>query len=438
MNKFLNFFLFLIVLFIVNCSFDKKTGFWTKTKKITEAEKIEYKIKEVFVEEKAFEKELNSNLKINLSAKLINQSFINNFDNNNGRVNYNGNLKNISRYKFSKIEDFNEFEPEIVFNKDNIIFFDNKGTILKFSSSSKLLWKKNYYSKSEKKLNPILFLASNNNTLIVADNVSKYYAIDINSGELLWTKNNSSPFNSQVKIFKDKFFVIDFENVLKCFSLSDGKEIWKVKTEKSFIKSQKKLSLIIINDVVYFNNSVGDISAVNINNGNLLWQTPTRSSTVIDSNIFLKTSDLIADINTILFSNNQNEFYSLDLATGVLNWKQKINSSLRPTLIDNLIFSVSQEGFLFVIEKNSGNIIRVTDIFNQFKIKKRPKIKPVGFIVGSENIYLTTNHGKLIIIDVLTGKPTSILRIDNDKISRPFVLNQNLYIIKENSVIRLN
>ena len=438
MNKFLNFFLFLIVLFIVNCSFDKKTGFWTKTKKITEAEKIEYKIKEVFVEEKAFEKELNSNLKINLSAKLINQSFINNFDNNNGRVNYNGNLKNISRYKFSKIEDFNEFEPEIVFNKDNIIFFDNKGTILKFSSSSKLLWKKNYYSKSEKKLNPILFLASNNNTLIIADNVSKYYAIDINSGELLWTKNNSSPFNSQVKIFKDKFFVIDFENVLKCFSLSDGKEIWKVKTEKSFIKSQKKLSLIIINDVVYFNNSVGDISAVNINNGTLLWQTPTRSSTVIDSNIFLKTSDLIADINTILFSNNQNEFYSLDLATGVLNWKQKINSSLRPTLIDNLIFSVSQEGFLFVIEKNSGNIIRVTDIFNRFKIKKRPKIKPVGFIVGSENIYLTTNHGKLIIIDVLTGKPTSILRIDNDKISRPFVLNQNLYIIKENSVIRLN
>ncbi len=438
MNKFLNFFLFLIILFVTNCSFDKKTGFWTKTKKISEAEKIEYKIKEVFVEEKALEKELNPNLKINLSAKLIKRSFINNFDNNNGRVNYNGNLKSISRYKFSKIEDFNEFEPEIVFNKDNVIFFDNKGTILKFNSSSKLLWKKNYYSKSEKKLNPILFLASNNNTLVVADNVSKYYAIDINSGELLWTKNNSSPFNSQVKIFKDKFFVIDFENVLRCFSLKDGKEIWKVKTEKSFIKSQKKLSLIIINDVVYFNNSIGDISAININNGNLIWQTPTRSGTVIDSNIFLKTSDLIADSNTILFSNNQNEFYSLDLATGVLNWKQKINSSLRPTLIDDLIFSVSQEGFLFVIEKKSGNIIRVTDIFNRFKIKKRAKIKPIGFIVGSENIYLTTNHGKLIIIDVLTGKPTSLLKIDNDKISRPFVLNENLYIIKENSVIRLN
>ena len=440
MSKFINFFIFLFLSLLLtsSCSFDKKTGFWTKTKKISQKEKIEFKIKEIFFEEKVLDKEFNAGLKINLSAKLINNSFVNNFDNNNGRVNYNGNLKNISRYKFSKIEDFNKFEPEIVFDEDNIIFFNNKGSILKFNNSSKLIWRKNYYSKSEKKLNPILFLARNKNVLVVADNTSKYYAIDINSGELLWARNNSSAFNSQVKIYKDRFFVIDFENVLKCFSIKDGKEIWQVRTEKSFIKSQKKLSLIIINDVVYFNNSVGDISAVNINNGTLLWQTPTRGSVVLDEQIFLKTSDIIADNNTILFSNNKNEFFSLDLTTGILNWTQKINSSLRPTLIDNLIFSVSLEGFLFILDKKSGNIIRTTDVFKQFKIKKRSKIKPVGFIVGSENIYLTTNHGKLIIINVSTGQPISLLKIDSGKISRPFVLNQNLYIIKENSIIRLN
>ena len=83
------------------------------------------------------------------------------------------------------------------------------------------------------------------------------------------------------------------------------------------------------------------------------------------------------------------------------------------------------EGFLVVIESRQGNIIRVTDIFRQFKKKKRSKIKPVGFIVGSKNIYLTTSHGRLIIIDITTGKPTSVLKIDNDKISRPFVLNKN-------------
>ena len=428
--------IFLLFFLITNCSLDKKTGLWTKTKKIEEKEKI--KIKELFKEEKALETELNSGLKINLSAKLINNSFVNNFDNNNGRINYNGNLKSISKYKFSKIDNFNQFEPEIVFDKNNVIFFDNKGSIVKFDNSSKLIWKKNYYSKSEKKLKPILFFANNKDTLIVADNISKYYALNIHTGELLWTKNNSAPFNSQVKIYKDKIFVIDFENILRCYSIKDGTEIWRVKTEKSFIKSQKKLSLIIVGNKVYFNNSIGDISAVDIKSGNLLWQIPTQSSAIYEDAFFLKTSDLIANNNTILFSNNKNEFFSLDIKTGAINWKQKINSNLRSTLVDNIIFSISMEGFLFVVDNRSGNIIRITDIFRQFKTKKRLKIKPVGFIVGSENIYLTTDNGKLMIIDIKSGRATSILKIDNGKISRPFVLNQNLFIIKENSIIRLN
>ena len=73
-----------------------------------------------------------------------------------------------------------------------------------------------------------------------------------------------------------------------------------------------------------------------------------------------------------------------------------------------------------------------------FQNKKRSKINPVGFFVGKRNIYLTIDNGKLLVVDINTGKTKSILKIDNEKISRPFVLNQNLYIIKKNSIIKLN
>ena len=55
----------------------------------------------------------------------------------------------------------------------DIIFFDNKGSILKFDKNSKLIWKKNYYTKSEKKLKPILQFANDDNTVIVTDNIAK-------------------------------------------------------------------------------------------------------------------------------------------------------------------------------------------------------------------------------------------------------------------------
>ena len=67
----------------------------------------------------------------------------------------------------------------MVFDQNNLIFFDNKGSILKFDQFSKLIWKKNYYKKSEKKLKPLLHMASHENYLIVTDNLAKYYVIDI-------------------------------------------------------------------------------------------------------------------------------------------------------------------------------------------------------------------------------------------------------------------
>ncbi len=433
MTRFITVFLFF---FILGCSFDRNSKFWTQTEKVQKEEIKKYE--EIFPKEDALRKEFNSNLKIKLSSKVNNNSNTNNFLNNDRRLNFDGNLKKSSRFKFKKIKNLHQYQPEISFHKNNLIFFDNKGSILKFDEDSKLIWKKNYYSKSEKKLNPILNIVNNGKNIIIADNIAKYYMLDVKTGDLIWTKNNLAPINSQVKIYKDKFFIVDFSNTLRCFSLKNGEELWNVQTENSLIRSQKKLSIVIINDKLFFNNSIGDISAVDINKGELLWQLATQSSLIYESAFSLKTSDIISDKNSLFFSNNKNEFFSIDTKTGSFNWKNKINSSLRSTLVDQYIFSISLEGYLIVTEKNSGNIIRVTDIFKNIKEKKRSKIRPTGFILGLSKIYLSTSNGRLIVIDIDTGKPISTLKIDNEKISRPFVSNKNLFVIKDKAIIKLN
>ena len=427
--------LFLIFLLILNCSLDKKSGFWTQKEKIQVEKNLI--IKELFEKENALNNEFNANVKIQLKSKPQSNNFNNNL-NNSGRVNFNGNLENKSKFKFSNIDNFDQFEPEIIFDKNNIIFFDNKGSLLKFDNSSKLIWKNNFYHKSEKKLNPKLFFGAYKETLIIVDNLAKYYAVNLKTGKLIWSKTNSAPFNSQIKVYKDVFFVTDYENVLRCFSIKNGDEIWRVDTESTFIKSQKKLSLVLVEDKIIFNNSVGDISAVNVNTGDMIWQTPTQDSSIYENSFLLQTSDLVANKNSILMSNNKNEFFSISVDTGTINWQNKINSNVRPSVIDNLVFTVTIEGFLVVIDNDTGNIIRITNIFDRLKKRKKSNTKPVGFIVGTNNIYLTTDNGLLIIIEILSGRSSSILKIDNEKISRPFVVNKNLFIIKDNAIIKLN
>ena len=170
----------------------------------------------------------------------------------------------------------------------------------------------------------------------------------------------------------------------------------------------------------------------------MIWQIPTQSSLALDAGFFLKTSDIVVEKNALFFSNNQNEFFSLDAQTGNLNWKQEINSNLRPVIINDLIFTVTLEGYLVIVEKNSGNIVRSNYLLNQFKKKKRPDIEPTGFIIGNKNIYLSNNIGRLSVIDIATGVTRNILKIDNKKISRPAIFNKNLYIISNNSIIKLD
>jgi len=364
------FFLFFILL--NNCSFNSKSKFWTKEKNIKQEIKKPIK-KTIYVLDDVVQKELNISLKIKLTKTQLNYEKTNR--NNNSINKYLGNLDKISKFNFSKIDYFDQYEPEIIFEKENVIFFDNKGSIIKFDKNSNLIWKKNYYTKHEIKSNPFLFFSRHENTLIIIDTVSKYYALDANNGKLLWSFYNNAPFISDVKIENEKIFVVDSNNVLKCFSLKDGSPIWEYKSDSSTIKSSKKISIAIDGDKVLFNNSVGDISAVDINSGNLIWITPTANKLNLIQPYLLKISDLVIHDSSVVFSNNNHEFLSIDINTGFINWTQKINTYIRPAIVNDLIFTVTLDGFLVIIDNPTGNIIRVTDVFDQFKKKKKIKKK---------------------------------------------------------------
>ena len=426
--------LIIALTFLNQCSLNENSRIWKDKEKKLEAQK---NIKKVFLEDKKITTEFNQELKLDLSIIKFNNKITDN-KNNYGSQNYEGLIDKIGNYKFSKFEDINQLNFKPIFLEDGLIFFDKKGSIIRYNDKTKVLWKKNHYSKSEKKLRPKLDFIQDGENLLITDSIAKYYSVNINSGELNWSKNNIYPFNSDIKKHKNKIFVIDYKNTLRCFNISDGNECWNLKTEDSFTISNSKFSLIVINDKVIFSNSIGDITAVDIETGVIIWQLPTQSSSIINETYNFKISELVSDGNSIIFSNNKNEFHSIDVKTGTINWINEINSNITPIITGNLIFTISNEGYLIVIEKNKGNIIRVTDLFKYYKLKERKKIKPVGFAIGNTNLYLTNTDGKMIVVDLNLGVVKRVEKVSGDFISRPFIVNDNIFVIKNGSIIQYN
>ena len=427
MNKFL----YIIFIFILSCSLNSNSAFWSKSKKL----KTDKKISRILFEDlKPNENEFNPKLKVNLPIKVSN---INHNYNNNGFSAEQISGKNFSKYKFTKIENFSGFEPEILVDTENLYFFDNKGSIIKFNKDSKLQWKKNYYSKSDKKNNPILFLASEKNDLFIADTNANYYLLNKDNGNLKWKKKHSSSFNSQIKIKDEKILIVDMENTLRCFSIKSGELLWSAPTQLTVVSSQKKQSLVLVKNLVIFTNSIGDLTAVDSNNGEIIWQTPTQ---VLGGgqHITLRNSEIVSDGETIFISNNNNEFFALDVRTGVIKWKQQINSEIRPVVVSNYIVTISNEGLLIIINKNDGNILRINNILKNLKKKKRKEYYPVGFVISDNKIYLTTLNGRLFIINFSDVSIYKVIKLDKEKLLTPVYFNKELYIAKDNSIIRIN
>ena len=421
--------IFFSLILISNCSFNSNSRIWNDQK--NEIEQNE-NIVEIFGTKEVATKEFNSNISIDFSDTAPQNLKYNNF----GSYDYKARLEKVEGYRFSKFNSLDGLNSKPLFLKDGLIYFDKKGALLRFDQNSKVIWKNNFYSKSEKKLNPILSLALDENNLVIVDNISKVYSVNLNTGELNWSKNNPYPFNSEIKIHNESFFAIDFNNTLRCFKIIDGSECWNLATESSFTISNTDYSLAIIDNQVIFNNSIGDITAVDISSGLIIWQLPTQSSNIINQTYNFKFSNLVSDGKSIFFSNNRNEFYSVDIKTGSLNWKNDISSKLTPIILDEFILTISEDGHLFTIQKEQGNILRINDIYTLYKAKKRKDIKPEGFVIANNKIFLTNNNGHLIVINLKTGKIEQIKKIAREKISKPYIFNQHLYLVKNGTIVK--
>ena len=431
MNRLL---IFIISLFFLNnCSLNENSRIWKNKKDNSTNPK---NIKKIFSEKKIIT-QFNQELKLDLANVKINNKIVDN-QNNYGFQDYSGSIDKVGNYKFSKLDDVNELNFKPVFLNDGLIFFDKKGSIIRYDNNQKILWKKNHYSKLEKKLKPKLNFVLVDQNLLITDSISKYYSINVNSGELIWSKNNIYPFNSEIKRSKNKIFVVDYKNTLRCYNINDGSECWSLPTEDSFTISSSNFSLIIDGELIIFTNSIGDVTAVDVDSGLITWQLPTQSSSIINETYNFKVSKLVSDNESIYFSNNKNEFYSIDVKTGTTNWINEINSNLTPIISGNLIFTVSNEGYLHVIEKNNGNIIRISDLYLDYKIKKRKNVKPIGFAIGDKKLYLTNTDGKMIIVDLNLGKVIGVEKIAGNFTSRPFIFNQSLFVIRNGSIIQYN
>ncbi len=185
-------------------------------------------------------------------------------------------------------------------------------------------------------------------------------------------------------------------------------------------------------DVIIIDSS-GELIKVNGNNGKIYWSLNTLNSILADATDFFKSSEIVIANSDIIFS-TKSSFFSFNLDDGFMNWEQSLSTVGTPIVNRKNIFSVTENGYFVIMNRETGKIISSNNILKILKRKKQAT-KITGFIMGSGKIYSVTLNGYLIISSAISGKVESFKKIGDQITSAPIINNGKLYILTKDSRI---
>ena len=89
--------------------------------------------------------------------------------------------------------------------------------------------------KKFKKYKKRLFIVLDNQKIYVSDNLEIYlYALDYKKQKVIWAKNFGIPFRSNIKIFGNKIFLANQDNIIYCVDALTGEKILGIRHNKYF------------------------------------------------------------------------------------------------------------------------------------------------------------------------------------------------------------
>jgi outer membrane protein assembly factor BamB len=156
-------------------------------------------------------------------------------------------------------------------------------------------------------------------------------------------------------------------------------------------------------------------------------------STLAHATDFFKSSEIVIVDENIFFSSKLS-FFSYNLNTGQINWKQEVSSIGVPIVDGKNIFIQTKNGYFVIIDKDTGKIISSANILKILK-KQKQSTSITGFIMGSGKIYSVTSNGYLIVSSPVSGKVEYFKKIGDPVISTPIINDGKLYILTKNSRI---
>ena len=312
------------------------------------------------------------------------------------------NIWSIRPHKYEsdiQIDDKNKTPQTYTLYGDTIFVLDDNGVLSAYHlETNKLYWQKKFSFKKTI-LSPYI-KAVDGVVVIGVDNM--VYGVDTTSGGIAWSRNLPDGINSHISARKGIALFQSDAYASYAIDIKNGDILWRHQARKNAVSYAHTASLHLRGDNAYVVYPLGDIYALDLKTGRVLWAKSLGMPIfAIDANILGSYTDEIVVVGENIYIGSGNGIvYALNHKNGAALWSKTISSNVNMTAVGKVLYIVGKDSVVRAVSANHGDVFWSVNL-NEIVKRAETSILYTHFYKGK--IILFTKMGEIIMLSIDTG-----------------------------------
>ena len=233
-----------------------------------------------------------------------------------------------------------------------------------------------------------------------------------------------------------RVFSVSDDNELFAFDADTGEVLW---TYQGIIESARMLtapSPAVIDDTVIAPFASGELVALRVQNGGVLWQDALSSAgqlTPLASLNDIASGPVIAD-GFVVATAQSGVISAFDLRTGQRIWTQPAGSLGFPLVAGDFVYSATTEGEVICLSKLDGTVVWIQQLKSFKNEKKRKKrIAWAGPILAGDRLMVMSSQGQAVVLNPYDGSIINEFKVGDDVFVAPVIANETVYVLTDSA-----
>ena len=336
-----------------------------------------------------------------------------------------------------------EIMAPAVADNNRIFVLDGESTVTAVDSTTgAVAWRVNVHPEGRERDGFGGGVAVGGGKVFVASGYRTMSALDQATGAVLWTSPVEVPIHGAPTVSGTRVYVVDVENQLYAFNVETGLQDWSYRGIPEPARTMRASSPAVTGDTVIAPFSSGEVVALRASTGQSVWQQvlSRTSRTSALSEIRDIAARPVISRGMVYAISHSGVLAAMDIRSGAPKWTLPIGGVSAPLPVGEVVYVVSKEGELTVVNRDSG-LVYWTRNLNEGRVRKEGGlfgffdhiVRPswTGPILASNRLVLANSEGEVVAFDPKTGELLSTIKVGAPVYVAPSAYNGALYVLTE-------